>query len=135
MSIPKKGARKIVVEGETFIWLIRKQAANMQAENLEGSLHVAVEHAQEPGSVLVIVTDRPHPQRYSLVYSELVPLQLQNESGKIQAWTIERRYAINPVRPSDVALWIQQALQIGWLPKKSGTTFKVKVAENCLKKS
>ena len=134
MSIPKKGTRKIVVEGEPFIWLIRRQATNFQADYPEGCLHVAVEHAQEPGSVLVIVTDRLHPQGYSLVRGELVPVQPQDESGEIRAWRIERRYAISPVTPSDVTLWIQQTLQMGWLPKKSGQPFKVKVVGNCLKK-
>ncbi|MDB9510656.1 hypothetical protein PN499_05625 [Kamptonema animale CS-326] len=134
MSIPKKGTRKIVVEGERFIWLIRRQATNGQADYPEGCLHVAVEHAQEPGSVLVIVTDRLHPQGFSLVHGELVPVQLQDQSGEIRAWRIERRYAISPVTPSEVALWIQQALQMGWLPKKSGTPFEVKVVENYLER-
>lgn len=134
MSIPKKGTRKIVVEGEPFIWLIRRQATYCQADYPEGCLHVAVENAQEPGSVLVIVTDRLHPQGFSRVHGELVPLQLQDESGEIRAWRIERRYAISPVTPSDVAVWIQQALQMGWLPKKSGTPFEVKVVGNCLEK-
>jgi hypothetical protein len=53
MSIPKKGTRKIMVDGEPFIWLIRRQATNMQADYGCGNLHVAVQHAQEPGSVLV----------------------------------------------------------------------------------
>ena len=60
MSIPKQGTRKIIVDGEPFLWLIRRQAIYTQ-ENC-GNLHIAVEHAEKPGSVLVILTDRPHPQ-------------------------------------------------------------------------
>ncbi|MEH2256560.1 hypothetical protein [Nostoc sp.] len=108
MSIPKKGTRKIIVDGEPFIWLIRRQATNAQADYADGHLHVAVEHATEAGSVLAILTDRLHPQGYSLINSE--------------------------VTPKDVALWIKQAIQIGWLPKKSGITLKVSVIGSSIKK-
>ncbi|MEH2280843.1 MAG: hypothetical protein V7K90_05790 [Nostoc sp.] len=134
MSIPKKGTRKIIVNGEPFIWLIRRQATNVQADYADGHLHVAVEHATDPGSVLVIISDRLHPQGYSLINSELVPIQLQ-ESGEVRAWRIEPRYEITAVTPKDVALWIKQAMEIGWLPKKSGITFKVSVIGSSMKKA
>ncbi len=104
MSIPKKGTRKIIVDGEPFIWLIRRQATNTQAESGWGHLHVAVEHAEEPGSVLVILTDRPHPQGGSLDNCEV------------------------PVKPSDVAQWIRQAVRLGWQPRRSGIRFEVRIA-------
>lgn len=103
MSIPKKGTRKIIVDGEPFIWLIRRQATNMQADYGCGNLHVAVQHAQEPGSVLVIITDRPHPQCWGT-----------NE--------------LRPVTPSDAAQWIRQAMQFGWQPQLPGITFEVRIA-------
>lgn len=103
MSIPKKGTRKIIVDGEPFIWLIRRQATNMQADYGCGNLHVAVQHAQEPGSVLVIITDRPHPQCWGT-----------NE--------------VRPVTPSDAAQWIGQAMQFGWQPQLPGITFEVRIA-------
>ncbi len=127
MAIPKKGTRKIFIEEEAFIWLIRRQATNGQADYPEGCLHVAVEHGQEVGSALVIITDRLHPEGFSLVHGEFVPIQPQNEYGKIEAWRIERRYTINPVMPSDIELWIQQALQMGWMPRKLGKPFVVQV--------
>jgi hypothetical protein len=108
MSIPKKGTRKIIVDGEPFIWLIRRQATNSQADYPDGHLHVAVEHAIESGSVLVILTDRLHPQGFSL--------------------------ETTAVTPKDVALWIKQAMQIGWLPKKSGITFEVRIIGNSIMK-
>ncbi|MCC5646588.1 hypothetical protein LC607_27470 [Nostoc sp. CHAB 5824] len=135
MSIPKKGTRKIIVDREPFIWLIRRQATNVQADDPDGYLHVAVEHATEAGSVLVILTDRLHPQGYSLINSELVPIQLQGASGEVRAWRIEPRYEITAVTPKDVALWIKQAMEIGWLPKKSGMTFKVSVIGSSIKKA
>ena len=58
----KKGTRKIIVDGEAFLWLIRRQPTYMQECFHGGNLHVAVEHAEQPGSVLVIITDLPHPQ-------------------------------------------------------------------------
>jgi hypothetical protein len=101
MSIPKKGTRKIILDGEPFIWLIRKQATYTQ-ENC-GNLHVAVEHAEAPGSVLVIITDRPHPQCWGT-----------NE--------------VKPVTPSDAARWIRQAVQLGWQPQLPGIPFEVRIA-------
>lgn len=103
MSIPKKGTRKIIVDGEPFIWLIRRQATNMQADYGCGNLHVAVQHAQKPGSVLVILTDRPHPQ----------------------CWGTKE---VRPVTPSDTAQWIRQAMQFGWQPQLPGITFEVRIA-------
>ncbi|MEG4499847.1 hypothetical protein QUB05_22260 [Microcoleus sp. F10-C6] len=104
MSIPKKGTRKIIVDGEPFIWLIRRQATNTQADYAGGNIHVGVEHAEKQGSVLVILTDRPHPKG-------LTPT---NE--------------VKPVTPSDTAQWIRQAVQLGWQPRRSGITFNVQIA-------
>ncbi|MEG4502330.1 hypothetical protein QUA81_00255 [Microcoleus sp. F6_B4] len=42
------------MDEEAFIWLIRRQATNTQAESGCGHLHVAVEHAEQPGSVLAM---------------------------------------------------------------------------------
>ncbi|MBW4621058.1 MAG: hypothetical protein KME17_17090 [Cyanosarcina radialis HA8281-LM2] len=134
MSIPKKGTRKIIVEQEPFIWLIRRQATNMQADYPEGCLHVAVEHALEPGSTLIIETDRLHPQGYTLVGGKLSPLSIQTDLGEIKGWEIERKSPLIPVKPSDVALWIKQAMQMGWLPQKSGISFTVRVTGKCLEK-
>ncbi|MEG4502332.1 hypothetical protein QUA81_00245 [Microcoleus sp. F6_B4] len=104
MSIPKKGTRKIIVDGQPFIWLIRRQATDTQSCYAGGNLHVAVQHAQKPGSVLVIITDRPHPQGFTAT----------NE--------------VKPVTPSDAAQWIQQAVQLGWQPQLPGITFEVRIA-------
>jgi hypothetical protein len=110
MSIPKQCARTIIVAEEPFIWLIRRQATNAQADYPDTYLHVAVEHAQEAGSTLVIITNRPHPEG-CVAQSE-----------------------INPVMPSDVKIWIEQALSIGWLPQKTGKSFEVRVMGDCLEK-
>jgi hypothetical protein len=108
MSIPKKGARKIIVGEEPFIWLIRRKVTYLQSCYPEGCLNIAVEHDREPGSNLIIETDRSHPEGFNITQ-------------------------INPIIPSDVALWIEQALEMGWIPKKSGKPFYVAVVEDYLK--
>ncbi len=111
MSIPKKGSRKIIVDDEPFIWLIRK-VTNRQLDGQGGDIiRVAVEHAKSPGSSLVISTNRIHPEGYNVTSDE-----------------------INPVTPSDVALWIKQSIEIGWLPKIGGETFQVSVYNEGIKK-
>jgi hypothetical protein len=109
MSIPKKGARKIIVGEEPFIWLIRRKATYLQSCYPEGCLNIAIEHDREPGSNLIIETDRLHPEGLNLTQ-------------------------INPIIPSNVALWIEQALEMGWMPKKSGKPFYVAVVEGALKR-
>ena len=57
MGIPKKGSRKITVDGDNFIWLIRRKQTYSQIDFGMG-LNIAVEHAEESGSKLVILTDK-----------------------------------------------------------------------------
>ena len=87
----------------------RRKATYNQTDYGCGYLHIAVEHAQEPGSVLAILTDKPHPKDW-------------------------RTTEVRPVKPSNVAGWIRQAMRVGWQPKKSGVSFVVKVAGECLEK-
>jgi hypothetical protein len=108
MSIPKKGSRKIIVQEEPFIWRIRKKATYLQSCYPEGCLYIAVEHDREPGSNLIIETDRLHPKGFNLTQ-------------------------IDPIIPADVALWIEQALEMGWMPKKSSQPFCAIVVEGALK--
>ena len=75
----------------------------MQADYGCGNLHVAVQHAEEPGSVLVILTYRHHPQCWGT-----------NE--------------VRPITPSDAAQWIRQPMQFGWQPQLPGITFEVRIA-------
>ena len=102
MGIPKKGSRKITVDGEPFIWLIRKKATYGQTDFGVG-LNVAVEHAEESGSKLIILTDKPHPKDWA--------------TREVKA-----------VTPSEVASWINRAIKAGWEPKKSGKPFEFVVS-------
>ncbi len=129
MSIPKKGTRKIIVDGEAFIWLIRRQATNTQAESGCGHLDVAVEHAEQPGSVLVILTDRPHPQGGSQTNCEFIPVKPPDGlPQEVKVWQIISTQEVKPVRPSDVAQSIRQGVRLGWQPQRSGITFNVQIA-------
>ncbi len=71
---------------------------------------MAIEHAQEPGSKLIIATDRLHPQGFSVTQ-------------------------IDPIAPANVALWIEQALEMGWIPRTSGKPFHVAVVKGSLTRS
>lgn len=129
MSIPKKGTRKIIVDREPFIWLIRRQATNTQADYGCGNLHVAVQHAEKQGSVLVIITDRPHPQGWSETNCEWIPVKPRDGAPpEVRVWEIISTQEVKPVTPSDAAQWIQQAVQLGWQPPLPGITFKVRIA-------
>ncbi|MEG3862787.1 hypothetical protein [Microcoleus sp. herbarium12] len=135
MSIPKKGTRKILVDGEPFIWLIRRQATNIQAESGCGNLHVAVEHAEKPGSALVIITDRPHPQGWSRTNCEFIPVKpAEGAPPEVKVWQIISTQEVQSVTPSDVGQWIRQAVQLGWAPRRSGITFHVQIAGECMEK-
>jgi hypothetical protein len=137
MSIPKKGSRKIIVDKEPFIWRISK-ATRSQVDYPDGCLEVAVEHTGEPrSSSLMIITDRLHPEGFSFAHGKFIPVQSGEKSAEIKAvavWKIERDYEIIPITPSDVALWIKQAIQLGWLPKQAGKTFGIRVDGECVRK-
>ncbi len=113
MSIPKKGSRKIAVDGEPFVWYIRKK---VQWYYPDVTLNVAVEHAEKLGATLAINTDRFHPE---------CCLTIVSSNNK-------RKLLRKPVRPSDVARWIRQGIDAGWQPRRSGKPFQVKVTGESL---
>jgi hypothetical protein len=102
MAIPKKGTRKITVGNATYLWLIRRKATYNQTDYGIGCIHVAVEHAEVPGTTLVIYTDKGHPKDYG--------------TGKVI-----------PVTPSDVSEWIIQAKDLGWQPEIKGPQLSVEI--------
>lgn len=62
MSMPRKGSRRIVVDGRSFRWRVRSQPTYCQA-NAWSPLTVAVEH--EPrGAVLVLVFAGARPDNW-----------------------------------------------------------------------
>ena len=95
MAIPRKGSRRIEVNGTAYLRRIRSKATYNQTDYGCGYLHVAVVAARNSGTTLVIVTGRPHP------------------------WDIPLRPAF-PVTPADVREWIIQARALGWEPARPG---------------
>ena len=98
MATRKTGSRLLVVDHVMYRWRIRKRATYSQSDYGHGMLHVAVELAEQPGAVLVLYTDRPHPVDWGT-----------NQVG--------------PVCPSDVAGWVREALVAGWVPSRPGPQF------------
>jgi hypothetical protein len=94
----KTGSRRLVVDGVVYRWRIRKRATNLQADYGWGMLDVAVELAEQPGAVLVLFTDRPHPSD----------------------WNTRQ---VVPIRPANMAGWVREALAAGWVPSQPGPQF------------
>src|SRR4051794_590876 len=103
MATRKTGSRRLVVDGLAYRWRIRRRATYGQMDYGDGTLHVAVHLEEDPGALLVLYTDRPHP-------NDCVPKP------------------IVPVCPSDVAGWIRRAIQAGWEPSRPGPQFHARVA-------
>jgi hypothetical protein len=106
----KTGSRKIVVDGVAYRWRIRQRATYSQADYGSGTLHVAVESDVQPGRVLVLLTDRPHPKDWG-------------------------NKAVVPVTPSDIAGWIRQAIRAGWVPSEAGPQFHLRVSDSSVERT
>ena len=109
MAIPRKGSRKITVDGENYRWLIRRKATYGQVDYGVGRLNVAIEHADIKGAVLCIYTDKDHPQNYA-------------------------RSVDVSVTPADIAKWIKEALTLNWNSKKQGSQMYVKIEDGKMMK-
>ncbi|MFH9038883.1 hypothetical protein ACH4FA_05900 [Streptomyces sp. NPDC017966] len=97
MALGRKGARRIVVDGTVYRWRLRRRPTYSQALCWSPCTY-AVEHADRPGTTLVVTTNQPH---------------LSNWLGGQG----------NPVLPSDVANAIALALRQGWAPTRAGSPF------------
>src|SRR5262245_10666971 len=121
MATRKTGSRRIIVDGTAYRWRVRQRGTRRQADrgirpapppvsdprDGPGSerLHVAVELAAAPRSVLVVYTAHRHPGHFDTGPWEVVP-----------------------IRPADVAGWIREALRAGWAPGENGPQFRLRVA-------
>lgn len=110
MATRKTGSRRLVIDGRAFRWRIRRRATYFQMDYGDGTLHVAVNLEKDSGALLVLYTDRPHPK-------DCIPKP------------------IFPVRPSDVAEWVRQAIRLGWDPSKPGPQLNVWVAGSSVEKT
>jgi hypothetical protein len=109
MAFPKAGSRRISVDGVAYCWRIRRKPTRLQADYGSGRLHVAVQLASAPGTILVLFTDRPHPGD----------------------WATSK---VTPVLPSDIAMWVRQAIALGWQPRRRGAQAYFRVKDNAIEK-
>jgi hypothetical protein len=99
VALGRKGARRIVVDGTVYRWRLRRRPTYSQALCWSPCTY-AVEHAERPGTTLVVTTNQPHPG---------------NWLGGLGS----------PVLPSHVADAIASALRQGWEPTRRGSPFQL----------
>ncbi|MGV3523471.1 MAG: hypothetical protein ACO1RX_04565 [Candidatus Sericytochromatia bacterium] len=71
MTLPKKGTRKIEVNGTVYRWMLRNKPSYWQAV-FNANMSFAVEHASAPGTTLLVLTNHARPDNvvgdeYSIV--------------------------------------------------------------------
>ncbi|KAF5994572.1 hypothetical protein ACIQWL_18120 [Streptomyces mirabilis] len=99
MALVRKGSRRIVVDGRAYRWRLRGRPT--YSEGLAWSpCTFAVEHADNPGTTLVVTTNQPHPSNWIGREAE-------------------------PVLPSGVAAAVRLALRAGWTPTAPGSAFRL----------
>ena len=100
MALPRKGSRRIIVDGAEYRWAIRRKPTYCQAA-FASPMTFAVECVQAPQTVLVVTTTVPRPDNWL------------------------RKPSVS-VRPSQVAEAIRQAHRAGWQPGTLGSAFMLK---------
>lgn len=97
MALVKKGSRLITVNSTTYRWRLRRRPTYDQGL-VRSPLTYAVEHADAPGTTLVVTTNETYPSNW---------LGTQG----------------SPVLPGQVADSIRTALTDGWTPENPGSPF------------
>ncbi|MER6448044.1 hypothetical protein [Streptomyces venezuelae] len=103
MALVKKGSRLITVDGTAYRWRLRSRPTYGRGLVMS-PLAYAVEHAEDPGTTLVVTTGRPHPGNWL------------GRPG-------------SPVLPAEVADGIRTALAGGWQPGNPGSPFRLDRSE------
>uniref|UniRef100_UPI003F4A02DD hypothetical protein n=1 Tax=Streptomyces ardesiacus TaxID=285564 RepID=UPI003F4A02DD len=103
VALNRKGSRRIVVDGTTYHWRLRGRPTYDQALCARPCTY-AVQHADEPGTTLVVTTNQPHASNWFGVPSVAV-------------------------LPRHVAAAITLALYQGWSPTQSGSPFHLNQSE------
>jgi hypothetical protein len=100
MAIPKKGSRKIVVDGVEYRWYIRRNNKE------DGMLSVAIETASNESASILYVT-------FPVLRPDSLTAGLRGDPK-------------SSVTPNDIATYIRDALVAGWQPLQSGSPFVYK---------
>ncbi|MFJ9695666.1 hypothetical protein [Kitasatospora sp. NPDC101183] len=101
MALPKKGSRRIVVDGVEYRW--RVSGKHWCCDYDVSTLDYMVEDAASPGTTLVVETGRPAVYPPSLVPAEVI-------------------------LPREVAAGIRAARSNGWTPSAHGSPFKLRLS-------
>lgn len=64
MAIGRKSSRRIVVDGTTYRWRLRRQPTYDQAL-CDRPCTYAVQYAEDPGTTFVVTTNQPHTSNWS----------------------------------------------------------------------
>ncbi|MGK5548079.1 hypothetical protein ACSNOH_25615 [Streptomyces sp. URMC 127] len=103
MALPRKGSRRIVVDGTAYRWRLRGRPTYGQGTGWSPMTY-AVEHFADPGTTLLVDTGIPHPG---------------NWTGAPSA----------PVLPPAVAEAVRTAVAAGWNPTAPGAPFRLSLRE------
>ncbi|MFY0533456.1 hypothetical protein [Nannocystis pusilla] len=97
MSVPKRGARRIVVDGESYVWQLRRRPTPDQRSGRTPLLLAVAAHGGD-GPAMIVRLHRPHPG---------------NEVGLASA----------AVTPREVAELVREGIRAGWQPARPGRQF------------
>ncbi|MEN0039047.1 MAG: hypothetical protein AAGC78_18355 [Cellvibrio sp.] len=98
MSLPKKGSRKIIVNGSEFLWFVRAKPTYSQ-DCLGSNMTAAVELLDSNGSILHITFTFSRPD--SAI-----------------------NFVVGSVTPKLIELCIKNAIDLGWKPDASEGVFE-----------
>ncbi|MEU7368569.1 hypothetical protein AB0B92_23980 [Streptomyces hygroscopicus] len=102
MTLGRKGARRIVVDGTAYRWRLRRRPTYAQGLAWSPCTY-GVEHADAPGTTLVVTTNQVHPSNWIGREAEAV-------------------------LPSAVARAIERARCEGWIPTAPGSPFHLNLS-------
>jgi hypothetical protein len=105
VAVRKKGSRRIVVDGVTYLWRFPQRPTQSQEDGWPGVM-VTISRADCPRASLLLA----FPQRF----------HLSGPVGQVPP---------RPVLPSDVAAGIRAAREAGWVADQPGKQFVLQVAQ------
>jgi hypothetical protein len=103
MALVRKGSRRIIVDGVTYRWRVRRRPTYDQGL-VWSPLTYAIEQAETSGTTLVITINQPHPSNWCEI-------------------------AARPVLPAEVAATIRMAHAKGWTPDEPGSPFLLDLSQ------
>ncbi|MCY9785774.1 hypothetical protein KIK06_17950 [Nocardiopsis sp. EMB25] len=108
MTMPRKGTRRITVDGVAYRWRVRARPTRAELARAHGRFGFAVEAVDTPGHPLVVTLDHPRPSG-----DGCCPFGPPSEGRDPE-----------PVTPARVAEAVRAALSEGWAPGTPGGPFR-----------